>query len=386
MDGSCWAADVDTVAQGEAVTHLSAEGEVLWYGEGLSPVSLAVSPVDGSWWAADRSAGAIIRFAPDGTELWRRAYAVHGGNWEISVNPSDGACWVAATDLILLDAHGAELWKSSLDSASIEHVATDPYDGSCWAGANYYNGPFGLLLQMASDGTIRERLGGFLGITGYYPALQPVVCVDPRDGSCWVADWRHGQIVHLNAGCAPFRDVPCDYWALAYILACYNAGLVSGYGDYTYRPEQVVTRGQMAVYVSRALAGGDAYVPTGPATATFPDVPTGYWAFRYVEYCHDRGVVGGYADGYRPEEIVNRAQMAVYVSRAIAGGDGGVPPGPGTASFPDVPTTQWAFRYIEYCKANGVVGGYPDGSYHPDEAVNRAQMAVYVARAFALPM
>jgi len=79
-----------------------------------------------------------------------------------------------------------------------------------------------------------------------------------------------------------------------------------------------VNRAQMAVFVGRAMAWGEEHVPTGPATATFPDVPTDYWAFGHVEYCHDQGVVSGYWDGYHPEETVTRAQMAVYVQRAFA--------------------------------------------------------------------
>jgi len=178
-----------------------------------------------------------------------------------------------------------------------------------------------------------------------------------------------------------------DYWALNHILACVNAGIVGGYGDGTYRPSLPVTRDAMAVFISRALAGSDAHVPTGPPLATFPDVPTGYWAFKYVEYAVDNGVVGGYLDGtYRPTLTVTRDAMAVFVARAMCGGDAYVPTGPPTAYFPDVPTDFWAFRYVEYIKSEGVTGGYPDGTYRPTGAVTRDQMAVYVQRAFELPM
>ena len=77
----------------------------------------------------------------------------------------------------------------------------------------------------------------------------------------------------------------------------------------------------MAVYIARALVGGDAGVPTGPATATFTDVPTDHWAFKYVEYAVEAGVVGGYGNGtYRPVLIVDRGQMAVFVARAMVRG------------------------------------------------------------------
>jgi len=182
-------------------------------------------------------------------------------------------------------------------------------------------------------------------------------------------------------------DDPEDYWALDYILACVEAGIVDGYPDVSYRPALPVARDQMAVFVSRALAGGDALVPTGPATAAFTDIPTDHWAFRYVAYAVDTGVTGGYSDGtYRPTVTVDRGQMAVFIARAMCGGDAFVPTGPATAFFPDVPTDHWAFKYVEYIRGESVSGGYPDGTYRPLVACTRDQMAVYVARAFGLAM
>jgi hypothetical protein len=78
--------------------------------------------------------------------------------------------------------------------------------------------------------------------------------------------------------------------------------------------------------------------------------------------------------------------MAVFVARAMVGGDAYVPSGPAVAFFPDVPTDHWAFRYVEYIRVEGVTGGYPDGAYHPEYPCTRDQMAVFVQRAFDLPM
>ena len=183
-----------------------------------------------------------------------------------------------------------------------------------------------------------------------------------------------------------FRDVPTYHWAYPSVEACSNAGIVRGYWDGSYHPAEQVERAQMAVYLARALAGGDGAVPPHVSPPTFPDVPVSNWAFRHVEYCYDQGVVSGYWDGYHPDEVVNRAQMAVFVARAMAGGEANVPDDPDqTAFFTDVSGTHWAYKYVEYCHDQGVVAGYWDG-YHPDESVTRAQMAVYVQRAFDLPM
>jgi hypothetical protein len=98
--------------------------------------------------------------------------------------------------------------------------------------------------------------------------------------------------------------------------------VVEGYGDGSYQPNYAVTRGQMAVYVARSIvtptgeAGLADYEP--PESPTFPDVPSGFWAYRHVEYCVETGVVAGYPDGLcRPTTVVTRDQMAVYVARAF---------------------------------------------------------------------
>jgi len=198
-----------------------------------------------------------------------------------------------------------------------------------------------------------------------------------------------------------FDDVSTWYWAYDEVTACVDAGIVGGYEDGLYHPEWAVTRDQMAVYISRALAGGDDNVPEFTGPPTFPDVPSDpepFWALGYVEYAVAQNVVAGYDDDlYHPEYEVTRDQMAVYVARALVAPTGEaaladyVPPAP--RNFPDVPSTGygddgtdpfWAYKHIEYCVEHGVVQGYDDGYYHPDYVVTRDQMAVYITRAFEL--
>ncbi len=114
----------------------------------------------------------------------------------------------------------------------------------------------------------------------------------------------------------------------------------------------------------------------------FSDCSPQHWAFGYVEACAQAGVVAGYGEGaYAPGEPVTRAQMAVYIARALAGSDEAVPSGPPSPSFTDLPADHWAYRHVEYAVAQGVVAGYPEGDYRPALQVDRGQMAVYIARA-----
>jgi hypothetical protein len=129
----------------------------------------------------------------------------------------------------------------------------------------------------------------------------------------------------------------------------------------------------------------DDYVP--PTTPSFSDVPTDFWCYKYIEYAVEHDIVGGYGDGtYQPQLPLDRGQMAVFIARAMAGDDQSVPDPVGTPSFPDVPADFWSYRHIEYIAAEDVAGGYYDGLYHPETFVTRDQMAVFICRAFDLPM
>jgi len=193
-----------------------------------------------------------------------------------------------------------------------------------------------------------------------------------------------------------FVDVATDNWAYGEIMGCADADIVTGYPDGSYQPDGPVNRAEMAVYISRALAGGDEYVPDPTTDPGFTDVDETHWTYQYIAYAVEQNIVQGYPDGdYRPAAIVARDQMAVYVARALVAPAGEaalaayVPADP--RNFPDVLDTgygedgteaHWAYRYVEYCIENGVVQGYEDGLYRPDRDVTRDQMAVYVARAF----
>jgi hypothetical protein len=196
------------------------------------------------------------------------------------------------------------------------------------------------------------------------------------------------QLANLIVGVPQsFPDVPSDHWAYDEIMACAGAGIVQGYLDGLYRPANPVSRDQMAVFISRALARGEDNVPPGPTQPTFPDVPTDFWAYDHVEYAAANNVVEGYGDGsYQPAWTVTRSQMAVFIARGIATptGEAGLADytPPETPTFSDVPSSYWSYKHIEYLAAPGIVTGYLDGTFQPTWDVTRDQMAVYIAKAF----
>jgi hypothetical protein len=189
-----------------------------------------------------------------------------------------------------------------------------------------------------------------------------------------------GGLAEADVDIYRFPDIDPAHWAYSSVEGC--AGMVPtivfGFPDGYYRPTVEVRRDAMAVYIRRSM---DIDL-TSPATATFPDVPSTHWAYADIESLANAGVVGGYPSGYyRPDYVVRRDQMAVFV----ANGKGWTLTTPASAPFTDVAVDHWAVDEIYTCVVNNVVLGYPDNSYHPDEAVNRAQMAVYCYRAWIDP-
>jgi hypothetical protein len=184
-------------------------------------------------------------------------------------------------------------------------------------------------------------------------------------------------------------DVPPSHWAFGAVTACVDANVVGGYEDGLYHPELQVTRDQMAVYVARALVSpsGDAAIADPEPPPSFSDVGLTHWAYKHIEYAASQNVVQGYADGtYGPAIPLDRGQMAVFIARAMVApdGDAAVPDPVPPATFPDVASTFWAYKHVEYCVEHEVVQGYEDGKYHPEGPCTRDQMAVYIARAFGL--
>jgi hypothetical protein len=127
-----------------------------------------------------------------------------------------------------------------------------------------------------------------------------------------------------------------------------------------------------------AQAGGWSRVPDGLGVARFRDI-TGNTHAAAIEALVDRAITEGYSDGtFRPTLAINRGQVATFLARALR-----LDPVPGKR-FGDVGAGFVHEGNINALVDAGVLGGYADGTFRPNQALRREHMAVIISRALEL--
>lgn len=130
-----------------------------------------------------------------------------------------------------------------------------------------------------------------------------------------------------------------------------------------------------------ALCGLLLIASAGNVSASgFPDVPESNRFYDEIMYLSNEGIITGYPDGrFAPGEKVTRAAAAIMIGRVL-GYDGTQR----ETVFPDVPKKSKASGYIQQAYENNIISGYPNGEFRPGQYVTRGEMAIFIARAYAL--
>jgi len=209
-------------------------------------------------------------------------------------------------------------------------------------------------------------------------------------GSAWAC-------IRVNVDNTTFDDVPktASVWPYVEALAAHSITAGCSTNPPLYCPSDGITRAQMAVFLCRAAGKG----PLDLATPTFCDVPKTNPYYGWIERLADPDSWGdnpptiGCAlfpcKQYCPWKSVTRDEMAAFLVRAT-----GKQPMPScSGTFADV-GAYWACPYVERLAdpaswgGTAVTGGCATNPlrYCPKSAVTRGQMAVFLVRAFGIPL
>ncbi|WP_199615492.1 glycoside hydrolase family 3 N-terminal domain-containing protein [Paenibacillus alkalitolerans] len=168
-----------------------------------------------------------------------------------------------------------------------------------------------------------------------------------------------------------FTDLQPASWAEGGIHYLADRGTIVGYGNGIYKPLHSITRAQAVTYLVREL-----YPDADPSgNSSFTDVTKKHMFYREIVIASEKGLAGGLPDGsFRPDAPISRGETAALLSRAYKITAGNRP-----GNLIDI-TGHWAETPIRLLASNGLVDGYPDGTFRPGRAVNRAEYAVFLAR------
>lgn len=170
-----------------------------------------------------------------------------------------------------------------------------------------------------------------------------------------------------------FVDLQYSKWAEDGIHYMAKRGTVAGYGHGRFQPQTPVTRGQAITFMVRELYPDQLEKPMD--SLNYTDVPAAHPFSREIAIAEQQGLAGGFPDGsFRPDVPISRAETAAFLTRAYP-----LKQGAQSAKWTDT-AKHWAAAPIQMMSSNGLVGGYADGTYRPDQKVTRAEYAVFMAR------
>ncbi len=135
--------------------------------------------------------------------------------------------------------------------------------------------------------------------------------------------------------------------------------------------------------VGLAAAGAEPHSGTVPdqpqavrLAAAFSDVPADAWYAEAVSWCREHGVMNGTSSAvFSPDRIMTRAMFATVLYRAA-----GSPAVEGAARFRDVTAGSWCADAVAWAAANGIVNGYGNGLFGPNDPVTHEQTVAILWR------
>ncbi|MGG1876675.1 S-layer homology domain-containing protein [Paenibacillus cisolokensis] len=217
-------------------------------------------------------------------------------------------------------------------------------------------------------------------------ALIAILMIFTLTGTMFAAPVEYGeelQNMPQNTPTVSFTDLPNTHWAYKYIAEMVNKKVLEGYPDHKFRPDNTISRAEFATIIVKA-AGLQAKKVN---YSSFSDVKVTDWYSPWIETAKDyltgyRAANGEYI--YNPTAPALREDITVAIvklkgydvarlaNRSII-----------EAMFKDYEgISESAKDYVAIAVENGLVSGYPDETFRPQNSITRAEAAALLWRAF----
>ncbi|KAA9015503.1 S-layer homology domain-containing protein [Niallia endozanthoxylica] len=178
----------------------------------------------------------------------------------------------------------------------------------------------------------------------------------------------------LNVKAASFTDIEPGTYFYDAVIDLSGKGIIKGFDDGTFKPYQLINRGQASAMIARALK----LDVTNVSDPGFTDVSKHSTFYSSIAALVDAGIVDGVtADTFEPNRTITRAEMAKMVVNAF-----GLKQNKDTSlAFTDVPSVSWYTEFVKALYDNGVTVGVTETTFAPHNEIKRGQLATFIYRA-----
>ncbi len=166
-----------------------------------------------------------------------------------------------------------------------------------------------------------------------------------------------------------FADISADSSYAEATTWLKEQGIITGYSDGTYRPQQPISRQHLLKIISEVID-----LPSQRQAVTFADVEKSSPYYEVIQWAYTAGLVDGDGGKFYPQKSLTRAHAAKILTRAFQ-----LQRGETTVSFLDVTPDHWAYDAIQTLAAHDITNT-AGGHFKPSAAVTRGQMALFLHR------
>ncbi len=228
-----------------------------------------------------------------------------------------------------------------------------------------------------TDSTMEYRLlpdGKWTAITGSTVKLAPGT-YEIRYAATSTEMASQVQTVVIDKNSGGIGNVTTPGSKLSLLNRKDHIAYIAGRTSTQAAPNADITRAEVAAILYRLLTP-EAKSAYGTNINRFKDVPAGAWYETAVSTLANMGVISGYQDGtFGPQRNITRAELATILARFCdTSGSAAV-----LDRFTDI-SHSWARKYINLAAEAGLVYGYTDGTFRPDQNITRAETIVMVNR------
>jgi hypothetical protein len=176
----------------------------------------------------------------------------------------------------------------------------------------------------------------------------------------------------FTAYAAPMPDIE-KHWAKEQINAWVGKGLINGYEDGTFRPDNNITRAEFMALVNRAFNYQE------KVEIDYKDVADTAWYADLIKIAQAAGYISGYEDGtMKPNNPISRQEAATIIMKILGLEENS----PGADRFKDATSIPaWSKGAVGAVASSGIMGGYPDGTFKAVNLIKRAEAVVALDKA-----